>query len=79
MRKPLDLPPAVARAFVKDMRAYFAEDDGHRRDAIAVRQLHALRNHIRSLKEETEKTGLSREPAASEPLTLSRASAAKKQ
>jgi hypothetical protein len=26
-----------------DMRAYFAEEDGHRRDAIAVRQLHALR------------------------------------
>jgi hypothetical protein len=24
--KPLDLPPAVARAFVKDMRAYFAEE-----------------------------------------------------
>jgi hypothetical protein len=25
--KPLDLPPAIARAFVKDMRAYFAEGD----------------------------------------------------
>jgi hypothetical protein len=24
-RKPLNLPPAVARAFVDDMRAYFAE------------------------------------------------------
>jgi hypothetical protein len=23
IRKPLDLPPAVARAFVKDMKAYF--------------------------------------------------------
>ena len=42
-RKPLDLPPSVARAFGKDMRAYFAEDDAHRRDAIAARQLHALR------------------------------------
>jgi hypothetical protein len=42
-RKPLDLPPAVAREFMKDMMAYFAEDDGHRRDAIAARQLHALR------------------------------------
>jgi hypothetical protein len=25
IRKPLDLPPAVARAFVEDMQAYFAE------------------------------------------------------
>jgi hypothetical protein len=42
IRKPLDLPPAVARAFVKDVRAYLAEEDGHKRDAIAVRQLRAL-------------------------------------
>ena len=41
--KPLDLPPAAARAFMKDMRAYFAEDDGTKRDAIAARQLHALK------------------------------------
>jgi hypothetical protein len=34
---------------------------------------------IKTLKEETENTGLSREPAANEPLTLSRASAATKQ
>ncbi len=44
-RKPLDLPPAVARAFVKDMRAFFAEEDKHKQDAIAVRQLNALREH----------------------------------
>ncbi len=44
-RKPLDLPPAIARAFVKDMRAYFAEEDQTKRDAIAVRQLHALKEH----------------------------------
>ena len=25
--KPLDLPPDVARAFVKDMKAFFAEGD----------------------------------------------------
>jgi hypothetical protein len=43
--KPLDLPSAVARDFVKDVRAYFAENDGHKRDAIAVRQLHALKQH----------------------------------
>jgi hypothetical protein len=43
--KPLDLPPTVARAFVEDMQAFFAEEDGHKRDAIAVRQLHALKEH----------------------------------
>jgi hypothetical protein len=41
-RKRLDLPPAVAKAFVRDMRAYFAEEPGAKRDAIAVHQLRAL-------------------------------------
>jgi hypothetical protein len=27
IRKQLDLPPAVARVFVKDMKAFFAEED----------------------------------------------------
>src|ERR1700727_1104185 len=45
IRKPLDLPPAVARAFVEDMRAYFAEENPIKRDGIAVRQLRALREH----------------------------------
>jgi hypothetical protein len=44
-RKQIELPPNVAKAFVKDMQAYFAEDDGHKRNAIAVRQLHALKEH----------------------------------
>jgi hypothetical protein len=43
--KQLDLPPAVARAFVKDMRAYFKEENLIKRDAIAARQLHALKDH----------------------------------
>jgi hypothetical protein len=42
MRKPLELPPAVARAFVKDMKAYFAEENRYKQDEIALRQLHAL-------------------------------------
>ena len=46
-RKPLDLPPAVARAFVDDMRAYFAEENPIKREGIAVRQLRALREHQR--------------------------------
>jgi hypothetical protein len=43
VRKPLELPPEVARRFVEDMRAYFAEEPGTKRDLIAVRQLQALR------------------------------------
>jgi hypothetical protein len=42
VRKPLELPPAVARAFVKDMKAYFAEPNQHKQDEIALRQMHAL-------------------------------------
>jgi hypothetical protein len=44
-RQPLELPPDVARAFVEDMRAYFAEENPIKRDGIAVRQLRALREH----------------------------------
>jgi hypothetical protein len=43
IRKPLDLPPDVARAFVKDMKAFFAEENGYKQDEIALRQLHALK------------------------------------
>ena len=42
-RETKELPPDIARRFVEDMRAYFAEEDGHKRDEIAARQLHALR------------------------------------
>jgi hypothetical protein len=43
--KPIDLPPRVARAFVKDMRAFLVEKNGIKRDEIAAPQLHALRQH----------------------------------
>ena len=43
--KPFDLPMEVAKAFVKDMRAYFAEPNAIKRDEIAARQLHALREY----------------------------------
>jgi hypothetical protein len=43
--KRVDLPPAVARSFVKDMGAYFAEENQTKRDVIAVRQPHALKEH----------------------------------
>jgi hypothetical protein len=45
IRKPIEMSHAVARGFVKDMEAYFAEKDRLKRDEIALRQLHALREH----------------------------------
>jgi hypothetical protein len=36
IRKPLHLPSEVARAFVKDMQAYFDEENPIRRDGIVV-------------------------------------------
>jgi hypothetical protein len=42
MPQSLELPVAVAKAFVRDMRAYFAEGDQTKRDEIAARQLRAL-------------------------------------
>ena len=45
MRKPLELPPDVAKAFMRDMRAFFAEQDKTKADEIAARQLHSLKQH----------------------------------
>jgi hypothetical protein len=42
---PLDLPLDVAMAFVKDMRAFLAEPNAIKRDELASRQLHALREY----------------------------------
>jgi hypothetical protein len=44
IRKPLNLPPAVAKAFIKDMRAFHAEPNRYKQDEIAL-QLHALKEH----------------------------------
>jgi hypothetical protein len=41
-RKPIELPPEVARAFLADVRAFFAA--GHK-DEIAARQLWILKQH----------------------------------
>lgn len=41
--KPLDLPAAIAHTFVEDALAYFDEADQIKRDVIAVKQLHALK------------------------------------
>ena len=42
-----DLLPEVASCFVKDMRAFLAEADVLKRNEIATRQLHALRQFQR--------------------------------
>jgi hypothetical protein len=48
MPKSIELPPAVAKAFVRDMQAFFAAGgSGVRADAIAAQQLHALKQHYR--------------------------------
>jgi hypothetical protein len=44
-RNPLDLPPEVARRFVEDMLAFFAETNSIKRDEIAARQMHVLRQY----------------------------------
>ena len=43
--KPIELPPKVAKAFVADMHAFFAEKNKIKADGIAARQLHALKQH----------------------------------
>ena len=44
--KPIELPPDVARDFVRDMRAYFAEKSPFKRDEIAIRQLVVLNEYL---------------------------------
>jgi hypothetical protein len=44
-REPIELTPEVARAFVADMRAYFAAPNQTKQHEIAARQLHALRQY----------------------------------
>ena len=42
--KPLDLPAAIAHAFIEDALAYYDEPDQIKRNAIAVKKLHALKD-----------------------------------
>jgi hypothetical protein len=43
--KPLELPIAIAKAFLRDMRAFHAEKSPLKRDEIASRQIHVLRQY----------------------------------
>jgi hypothetical protein len=45
-RKPLGLPPDIARPFREDMKAYFAEEDAIKRDAIAARSIVFARHAV---------------------------------
>jgi hypothetical protein len=45
-RKPVELPPEVAKAFVADMRAFHAEKSPIKRDEIASRQLVVLNEYL---------------------------------
>lgn len=44
-RAPIEVPPEVARRFIADMRAFHAERNAIKRDEIAARQLHALKQY----------------------------------
>ena len=44
-RNPLEPPPEVARRFFKDLSAFLVEKDPIKADAIAARQLQALREY----------------------------------
>jgi hypothetical protein len=44
-RAPLELPPEVARRFIRDLRAFLAETDPIKADGIAARQLQVLRQY----------------------------------
>jgi hypothetical protein len=46
-KKPLELPMKVAKAFIRDMRAFHAEPSEIKRDEIAGRQMDALRQFQR--------------------------------
>ena len=44
-RKPIELSPEVAKAFVRDMRAFHAAKDSLKKDEIAAKQLWLLKQH----------------------------------
>ncbi len=46
MREPIELPPAVAKAFVRDMKAYFRAKDPLKQDEIAALASWALKQHL---------------------------------
>ena len=46
VRKPLEIPPAAAKAFVKDMKAFFKAKGQIIQDEIAAKQAWLLKAHL---------------------------------
>ena len=46
LRKQLEIPPAAAKAFVRDMKAFFKASGQIMQDEIAARQAWSLRQHL---------------------------------
>jgi hypothetical protein len=44
--KPIELPQAVAKAFVRDMKAFFKAKNQLKQDEIAARQCWVLQQHV---------------------------------
>jgi len=44
-RKPIEPPPKVAKAFVRDMRAFHAAKNSLKKDEIGAKQLWLLKQH----------------------------------
>jgi hypothetical protein len=47
LRKPIELPPAVAKGFVRDMRKFFRAKTGFDRGEIAAATGSMLKEHLR--------------------------------
>jgi hypothetical protein len=46
LRKPLELPPEVAKAFVRDMKKFFKAETVLDRDEVAAGTAWMLKNHL---------------------------------
>ena len=46
LRKQLEIPPAAAKAFVRDMKAFFKAKSQLKQDEIAARQCFALEPYL---------------------------------
>ena len=46
MPKPIELPPEAAKAFVRDMKAFFKASGQLVQDEIAAKQVWSLKQHL---------------------------------
>src|ERR1044071_9130860 len=77
LRKPIELPPAVAKAFVRDMKAFF-KAKGHEADEIAASTGWMLKQHlprgsklrVSDVSDEGSRMRTAREPRISLPMKI---------